>query len=248
MEYEKSLWRDSFEKLSFTFEGKQAIVVRPENPNSRWLLKTEYFEAFQDFECEMVKRGYTLCYLQNGSRLVKDGDLERKKRFRDFLMNEFGLADKCVPVGMSCGGLHAIRQASAFPEMISVLCLDAPVVNLLSWPFHMSSRTAFCSEDAEKEVLEALGIDRKQILTYRNHPLDHIPNLIASRIPMLLTYGDSDEAVPFDENGIYLAEAYDKTDIPHLVMGTPGRGHHPHGPNTPIAMQRAIEFIEKYDK
>lgn len=248
MTYEKSLWREKFTKLSFMFEGKQAIVVLPEKTCGRWMLKTEYFDAFQDFECELVKRGYTLAYLQNGSRLVKEGDLERKKRFADFLINEFNLADKCVPVGMSCGGLHAIRQASAYPEMISVLCLDAPVVNLLSWPFHMSDRTTFCSEGAEKEVFDALGLTRTTILTYRDHPFDHIPDLLKAKIPMLLTYGDADGEVPFSENGILLAEAYDKTDIPHLVMGTPGRGHHPHGPNGDIAMQRAIEFVLRYDK
>ena len=35
---------------------------------------------------------------------------------------------------MSCGGLCAINFAAKYPDLVSVLYLDAPVVNLLSCP------------------------------------------------------------------------------------------------------------------
>ena len=40
-----------FKRIDFIFEGKEAILVFPNEPNKSktWLLKTEYFDAFQDF-------------------------------------------------------------------------------------------------------------------------------------------------------------------------------------------------------
>lgn len=245
---EKPLWRGEFERADFEFEGRRATVVFPreKDPGGRWLLKTEYFEAFQDLEYEMVKRGWHLAYLQNLSRWVKPGDLEAKKRFRDYLVPAFGLNPRCVPIGMSCGGLHAVRQAAAFPEMISALCLDAPVINLLSCPFGLGAGTDLSPDAADVEVREALGLTRITVLSYRDHPLDHIGELIQAKLPLLLMYGDADTVVRFDENGIHLKTAYEASQLPYLEFRVPGRGHHPHGPDTPAHMAEAIAFLETY--
>ena len=49
----------------------------------------------------MVKRGWHLAYVQNITRWCKEEDLDRKKRFADYLNKEYSLNKKCVPVGMS---------------------------------------------------------------------------------------------------------------------------------------------------
>lgn len=45
---------NGFKRLDFEFEfeGREAIVVFPNEPleNKNWLLKTEYFDAFPNFE------------------------------------------------------------------------------------------------------------------------------------------------------------------------------------------------------
>lgn len=50
---------NGFKKMDFTFEGRNAILVFPEDSNktNRWLFKTEYWDAFPNFEVEMVKQG-----------------------------------------------------------------------------------------------------------------------------------------------------------------------------------------------
>lgn len=246
MNYEKSLWRDEFVQYTFRFEDRQAIVVFPSESNktSRWLLKTEYFHAFQDLEYEMVKRGFHLVYLENRSRWVAEGDLEAKFRFRCFLMEEFGLAPKCIPVGMSCGGLHAIKQAGYFPEMISALYLDAPVVNLLSCPCRLGL-PANRPFDAREEMLTALNMTMSELIAYRDHPLDHLPRLVRERIPVLLICGEADQVVELKENGMHIVKAYENTDIPFLFMLKPGCDHHPHGP-AEDEMDRAISFLEEH--
>lgn len=244
MLYQESVWKDEFRCIRFGFEGREAIVVFPHDDNrtGKWMLKTEYFGAFQEFELELVKRGFHLAYLGNLNRWGIDEDQDAKLRFRDFLMKEFGLEPKCVPVGMSCGGLHAIKLAARHPEMVSVMYLDAPVVNLLSYPFRFGGNQPPQQEVVE-EALSALSLTMAQMQAYREHPLDKIPDLIAARIPMLLVWGEADEVVAWEENTMLLLDAYRKTDVPILCMGMPGRGHHPHGPSD---MSAAIAFVCKY--
>ena len=57
---------NGFRRLDFTFEGREAVLVFPEqaNENKNWLLKTEYFDAFPDLQIELVKMGYHLFHIQ----------------------------------------------------------------------------------------------------------------------------------------------------------------------------------------
>ena len=52
----KSVW-NGFSKIDFEFEEKEAIIVIPnKTSNGKWLLKTEYFDAFPNLEIEMLKK------------------------------------------------------------------------------------------------------------------------------------------------------------------------------------------------
>ena len=244
MQYQESFWKDEFRCITFDFEGREAVLVFPheDNRTGKWMLKTEYFRAFQEFELALVKQGFHLAYLRNLNRWGMDEDQDAKLRFRDFLVKEFGLESKCVPIGMSCGGLHAIKLAARHPEMVSAMYLDAPVVNLLSFPFYFGGEREPDYAVVE-EMLSALSLTRLQMLYYREHPLDKIPALIAARISMLLVWGDADEVVPWDENARLLMEAYRQSDVPAMYMDMPGRGHHPHGPSD---MDAAVAFIREH--
>ena len=49
----ETIW-NGYKRIEFIFEGRTAIVVFPNEPNEKknWLLKTEYFAAFQDLLCD----------------------------------------------------------------------------------------------------------------------------------------------------------------------------------------------------
>ena len=188
MEYTVFEW-NGFSALSFEFEGHEAVLVQPRQAaeGKPWLLKTEYFGAFPDLEIEMLRRGWHLAYIKNENRWGLREDLERKKYLRDYLVKEFGLSLKCVPVGMSCGGIFAIKLAGLYPEMVSVVYADAPVVNILSM---MAMGKLPPDKMDESEIIQALSMSRSELLSYRDHPLDHLPKLVENRIPMCLVYGD----------------------------------------------------------
>ena len=242
---EKTLWKQEFQQIEFLFEDRFATLIFPPEgtANGKWMLKTEYFGAFPALEIALLRKGYHLAYLRNVNRIGTDIDTDAKARFADFLSRTYHLSAKCIPIGMSCGGLQAVYFAAKYPDLVSALYLDAPVMNFLSWPFGMGDCTVRTGESERKEVLHALGITQSELLSFRNHPIDKIPTLIEKRIPVVMIYGDSDTVVPYAENGYILEKAYRRTDIPFLVQGKKGCEHHPHGPEK---TDEVIAFIEKY--
>lgn len=232
---------NGFRRIDFTFEGREALLIFPEKPNENknWLLKTEYFTAFPDFQIQMLHRGWHLAYIKNITRWCLEEDLDLKKRFAEFLHTEYGLYEKCVPVGMSCGGLIGSKFAAKYPECVSAMYLDAPVMNLLSCPAGLG-----IAENAlYQEFEEATGMTISDLICYREHPIDKMHLLLENKIPVVLVYGDSDTVVPYKENGALLEKYYKENGGVIEVYGKAGCGHHPHGlpDNTPI-----IEFVEKY--
>ncbi len=233
-----------FKALNFEFEGRNAILVSPKEatPDKKWLLKTEYFGAFPNFEIEMLKKGYHLAYLSNVTRWMHPSDIDAKASFADFLNEEFGLNKKCVPVGMSCGGLHAVYFAAKHPSYVASLYLDAPVMNLLSCPYAISSESQPGFID---EFENATGMTLSDLINYRNHPIDNAPRLLENKLPIILVAGDSDTVVPYSENGKALYELYKSGGGEIELFLKPGCDHHPHGLENPSPI---IDFVEKHYK
>jgi len=238
MEATKSTW-NGFERLDFLFEGREAILILPkeENKCNKWLLKTEYFDAFPQFEIDMVSRGWHLAFIKNKTRWCLDEDLDLKARFADFLAEEYGLYKKCVPVGMSCGGLIGSKFTAKYPEKVSCLYIDAPVLNLLSCPGGIGNGSVGIGY---KEMEDATGITLSELINYREHPVDKMPILLENKIPIIMVAGDSDDVVPYHENGAILEKFYKENGGEIEVYIKPGCGHHPHGleDTTPI-----IDFV-----
>lgn len=236
----ESIW-NGFKRIDFEFEGMKAILVFPKeaNENKNWLLKTEYFDAFPEYEIDMVKRGWHLAYLKNVTRWCLEEDLDRKKRFVDFMSREYGLYKKCFPVGMSCGGMIAAKFAAKYPECVSAIYLDAPVMNLLSCPAGVGK----AGSDMLDEFIAATGISLSELINYRNNPVDKMDKLLEASVPVIMVYGDSDDVVPYCENGEILEKYYHEHGGVIEVYGKKGCGHHPHGleDTAPI-----IDFTLKY--
>lgn len=232
---------NGYSAIEFHFEERLCFLVFPKEPSKKkkWLLKTEYWNAFPKFQIEMLERGYHLAYIANKSRWMVPDDIEVKARFAKYLHEEFGLDPKCVPVGMSCGGLHAVYFAASHPECISSLYIDAPVMNLLSCPGAVGRTPNAAMEELEKDT----GLSLKKLINYRNHPIDRAPELLKAKIPIVMIAGGKDTVVPYDENGALLAELYRRGNGELLEIIKPDCNHHPHGleDNTPI-----IDFVEKH--
>ena len=239
MEYTESLWM-GYKCAEFEFDGTPAKVVIPNcKPNGKWAYKTEYFGAFPEVEVELLKRGWHIAYNKNFNRWAEPADLQRKIEFIHTVSREFELEDRCALVGMSCGGMYAVKLCALAPELISVLYLDAPVINLLSCPFKLGIGKL----DLRDEYFAATGRGVSEMLSYRDHPLDKLPVLTDNSIPVVLVCGDSDGVVPYEENGALVAEHYRRSGGVLELYIKPGCDHHPHGLEDPTPI---VEFIEKH--
>ena len=75
---------NGFKRLDFTFEDRNAILVFPKNEGfgtGHWACKMEYFGAFPKFECELLKNGFHLAYMENKNRWGCDIDHDARVRF-----------------------------------------------------------------------------------------------------------------------------------------------------------------------
>lgn len=225
------LW-NGFRMESFVFEDHDALLVFPKEgtANGHLLVKTEYWGAFPATEAALVEKGFHLCYIRNDNRWGTDADIERKARFVRFVAGKYGLNEKVVPVGMSCGGLSAVKFAAAYPELVACMYLDAPVFNYMSCPCGFGVGEALDKGKGIDEAIGALGLSGiSELICYRDMPMDKIPALVKHKIPVVMVVGDSDTAVPYTENGILLKNAYTAAGLELPVYIKEGCAHHPHG-------------------
>ena len=235
---------NGFSMEEFLFEGRQASIVFPKEgaKNGRLAVKLVYRDAFpKAAELDLLNHGFHLCYIKSDNRWGTDGDLDRTALFIGFVTAKYTLQKRTVLIGMSCGGLMAVKLAAKYPELISCLYLDAPVINYLSCPG--------CVGDAKREevgiqmeeLYSALNIkSMSELIAYRQMPLDQIPLLLQHKIPVVLVAGLADRVVPYHENGQHLQRAYEASQVDFECHLKPECDHHPHGldVNTPV-----IRFI-----
>ena len=229
-----------YEQIGTTVGGREAIIVKPNvTPNGKWALKTEYFDAFPSVQLSLLAKGYHLAYVKNVTRWYYPADTDAHLALANHMRDEWGLSEKCVIIGMSCGGMIGVKLAARHPECVSALYLDAPVMNLLSCPAGVGKGRSTVMQ----EFTNHTGMTLVDLMSYREHPIDKMHLLLENKIPVFIVYGTADPIVPYDENGEILEKYYRAGGGVIETVGKPGCAHHPHGleDNTPI-----IEFAEKH--
>ncbi|MEA4889875.1 MAG: alpha/beta hydrolase [Clostridiaceae bacterium] len=236
------MW-DEFKVKNFIFSERGAVIIYPNcKPNGRLLLKTEYLDAFPNFDVAMLERGYHLIHIAHRSRWAPDGETSIMADFARFCAKELQASERCVLEGMSCGGLQAARFAELYPELTAVMYLDAPVLNILSM-----AGLGECKDESVgsfwRELVSTFGVSKSTIVNFRKSPIDKMEPLIENRIPVIMLYGNADNTVIYEENGKVLEDYYQENGGTVQVIAKSMCGHHPHGLDDPSPI---ITFIEAH--
>ena len=241
---EKELW-NGYDKLNFAVAGREGFTVCPETPlpGKPWAWRAEFFGAFDYVDRALLRRGWHLAYYRVSDMYGCPEAVADMAKFQDTAEKEMGLSPKAALFGFSRGGLYAVNYAAAYPERVSALYLDAPVLDIRSWPGGWGRGDGATKEWEECKAWYHLDEDSAQ--DFRQNPLDRIPELLAAKIPVILVAGDADTAVPFAENGRIFAARYQEGGGSIQVILKPGCGHHPHSLENPAPI---VAFLEKYGR
>ncbi len=225
----------------FEFNGKACEVVVPEKPaeGRPWVWRGEFFEAFNQADLELLRRGWHLAYTALCDRYGCPSAVEDMKRFHDRVVSEFALAPRAALFGFSRGGLYCVNYALAYPEDAACLYLDAPVCDIRSWPGGKGAGEG--APGCWRECLRCYGLTEAESVSFKGSPLDRAEELAEKQIPLLVVAGDADRTVPYAENGRPLAARYAAAGGRALTLIVkPGCDHHPHSLEDPEPIVRFV--------
>jgi pimeloyl-ACP methyl ester carboxylesterase len=234
---------NGYEKIDFEIAGRKAFIVKPKTPapGNPWIWRTEFFGHEPQGDIALLGRGWHVAYITVSNMYGAPSAIAIMDQFHDQVVKAYGLNPRVVLEGFSRGGLYAVNYAAAHPGKAAALYLDAPVLNLSSWPGGKGAGKG--DPRCWKEALALYGLTEETAKDFKGNPLDHVPELIAAKIPVLVICGDADQVVPYAENSAILVERYQAAHTNVSLILKPGGDHHPHSLKDP---QPIVDFLTKY--
>ena len=240
-----------FERIVFAFDGEEAWVVEPKTaaPGKPWSWTMEWPTAFVDRTGApaLLAAGYhhvTLrpgFYDKNGkfksrAGTMTDARVARSRAFQKYLVEKLGFAPKCNLIGMSWGGFYSVRYASAHPDCVAHIYLDAPLLDfstLKGWSRNLGPgiRATYGIKDPNYTGAN----DPRQ-------PVNCAAPIAKAGIPILLLYGGKDDVVPCAANAELFAKRFKELGGKITMEKRETYGHHPHGLEVG-EQQRFVDFF-----
>ena len=131
----ESKWK-GYRCLEFYLNGREGTLIVPKQPreDGMWIWRTEFLGAFDSVDLEMLEQGYYLAYYCVSDMYGNPKSVSLMEEFRGFVMGYFKLSAKPILFGFSRGGLYAVNYAAKYFHSETALYLDAPVLDINSWP------------------------------------------------------------------------------------------------------------------
>ena len=224
---------NGFEKLDFEIAGHAALIVKPKVPaeGRPWIWRTEFFGHEPQGDLALLGHGWHVAYFKVSDMYGAPPAIELMDKFHAEVTKEFGLAKRAVLEGFSRGGLYAVNFAATQPDKTSALYLDAPVLDIRSWPGGKGAGKG----DARcwAQALQIYGLTDETAKDFKGNPLDRLEPIARAHIPILSVAGDADGVVPLKENTAILKQRYEALGGKIEVIVKPGVDHHPHSLKDP---------------
>lgn len=171
--------------------------------------RTLYYESF-------LKAGIAIAGYDLGEVRGSPASTKKFTAFHEAMVKR-GFSPKPILLGQSRGGMMMLAWGTAHPDKVGAFVGIYPVCNLASWPLTRSKAATLADFGLPEEELRAR---LKQF-----NPVDNLSGLARERVPMFIVHGDSDKAVPLDENSALLRDRYQAFGGPITVKVIEGEGH-----------------------
>jgi pimeloyl-ACP methyl ester carboxylesterase len=236
---EKSLWK-GYIRYDFTVNGREGLLIIPKisSEGNPWIWRAEFFDAFPQVDLAMLEKGWYLAYYKVNDMYGCPEAIRLMHGFHNFVEKNFNLASRTILLGFSRGGFYSFNYAAKYPEKVTALYLDAPALDLRSWPggFGKAER----SEREWQECLNVYDLTEETIRNFKGNPLDKIDQVAKAKVPIIIVYGDADTVAIFSENSEILINRYNELGGVIKVIVKPGVGHHPHSLEDPTPI---VDFL-----
>jgi hypothetical protein len=235
----KTLWK-GYTRFDFLVNGREGLIIVPAIPakGNPWIWRAEFFDAFAQVDMAMLEKGWYLAYYKVSDMYGCPEAIHSMRRFQSYVETQFNLAKKTVLFGFSRGGLYSFNYAAEYSDKVSGLYLDAPALDIRSWPGGFGK--AVRSEKEWQECLNHYGLTEETVKDFNGNPLDKIDQVAKALIPIIVVYGDADTAAIFSENAEILIKQYTDMGGVIKVIVKPGGGHHPHSLEDPTPI---VDFL-----
>jgi pimeloyl-ACP methyl ester carboxylesterase len=236
---QRSVW-NGFERLDFTVAGRACTLVVPANvaPGRPWIWRTEFFGHEPQADIALLGRGWHVATIDAKNMYGGPKAMALFGQFYAHVVTHARLSQRVVLEGFSRGGLYAVNFAAAHPTRVAALYLDAPVLDIRSWPGRSRPKEW-------AECLEAYGLSEESLGHFRGNPIDRVRALAGGKIPVLAVCGDADTTVPFADNTAIFEKRYRELGGTIEVILKPGVEHHPHSLKDPAPI---VDFLIKHAK
>lgn len=204
----------------FIFNNRKATVIIPDNFNGRWIWKAEFFKAFDKAEEDLLKIGFARVYYEVSDMYGNDKAVRLMHAFHLHLISEYGFSKKTILFGFSRGGLYAFNYTLFYPEYVEKVYLDAPVIDLRTWPPYGIFE--------KYEMLKELNLSETTLLNYSENPINKIEEYFKLGVPTLLVAGEKDTVVPYFRNAYQIIKYCEQNNIPLTYCTKSECNHHPH--------------------
>ncbi len=224
---------EGYQRKDFKLDGHDCILIMPKeaHPGKPWVWRAEFFGAFDYADRALLEKGWHIAYIMISDMYGCPESIDIMEKFYRYMTQSEGLNEKADIFGFSRGGLYSVNYTARCPQTVSTLYLDAPVMNITSWPGGYGASERYPKEWEECKAVYHLTDENA--LEFRENPLDKMDRLLASGIRIMLVAGAADSVVPYAENGAKLAEYYQNNGGVIRVIVKPDCDHHPHSLEDP---------------
>ena len=219
-----------FRQLDLRLNGRQGCLICPAStlPGKPWIWRCEFLGAFDTVDLALLSMGFHLAYYRVSDMYGCPDAVRLMHEFQEALCSEYELNRQAILFGFSRGGLYAVNYALAYPYDTALVYLDAPVLDIKSWPCGAGG-DARCAE----ECLSLYHLTRETLPDFHENPLDRAEEYAALQIPTILVAGGADKTVPYAENGAPFCERVQRAGGVIETILKPDCAHHPHSLDDP---------------